>query len=133
MKKKCCICKKEAFSDGVGITIYSVSESGKIQDMNATKNTSMQVLVPLCAYHLVLVNEDVVCFTTGNKMLMRGKVEHYENKNKKELKQVIKNSLKQFKLTRKKVENQKKMSELKIAIMIDNARNFQEGMTNKKS
>ena len=125
---KCIICGKKCFSNGVGMTLYSISESGKIQDMNETKHSSMQVIVPLCAYHMVLTGEGVGLFTTQKTYITRAKTDYYEKKSDEELKEIIENSLKHFKLTRKKVENQHMMSELKIAVIIDNARNFSKGM-----
>ena len=110
--------------------MYSVSESGKIQDMSETKNSSMQVVVPLCAYHMVLTGEGVGLFTTQNKYIMRDKAHYYEKKSEEELQEIIENSLKHLKLTRKKVEKQHMMSELKIAVIIDNARKFSKVMEN---
>jgi len=127
---KCIICGKKCFSNGVGVTLYSISESGKIQDMNETKNSSMQVIIPLCAYHMVLTSEGVGLFTTQKAYITRAKTDYYESKSDEELKQIIKDSLKHFKLTRKKVENQHMMTELKIAVIVDNARKFSKAMEN---
>jgi len=127
-ENKCCICKKKAFSNGVGVTLYSVSESGKIMDMNETKTSSMQVIVPLCAYHMVLINEELMCFTTQKQILSRGKLKYYEEKPEKELRKIIKDSLNKFKLTRKQIQEQEMVSELKIAVTIDEARKFDKGV-----
>ncbi len=128
-ENKCSICKNKVFADGVGVTLYSVSESGKIMDMNETKTSSMQIIIPLCAYHMVLIDEGLICFTTERKVLLRGKLEYYENKPEKELRKIIKDSLNNFKLTRKQVQEQDMISELKIAIIIDDARKFDKGVT----
>jgi len=127
---KCIICGKKCFSNGVGVTLYSISESGKIKDMNKTKNSLMQVIVPLCAYHMVLISEGVGLFTTQNQYITRVKTDYYENKSDEELKKIIENSLKHLKLTRKKVENQHMMTDLKIAVIVDNARKFSKAMEN---
>jgi hypothetical protein len=118
---KCIICGKKCFADGVSVPIHSITESGKIIDTNSNKCFSIETVVPICIYHMILIEQEVGFFTKDS-FVTREKTNYYESKPNEELKEIINNSLKMFNLNKKKIEKQKMMTELKLAIIIDNAR-----------
>jgi len=118
--KKCYLCDNDKIFDGVGIQLVSLTESGKIVESFETKDSSASVLIPMCAYHMVMAQEGAYAMTTDNKVIKPSWIEHFESLNDEGL-EILK-----VRIMRQEKDKQKKKVLLQGIVMVQSARKFQE-------
>lgn len=87
--KYCVICGKENLFDGCSINLVSISESGQIVTPYETENSSMNVIMPLCMYHMILAQEGIIAVTTQNQFIQSKILTQLEPQLDKELRKLI--------------------------------------------
>jgi len=65
--KRCQICDKKAFTDGVSVPLVSQTESGKVIDIFSNKEQALNVMIPLCPYHFVWASRGFVAVVNEGK------------------------------------------------------------------
>lgn len=123
MLKECIICKKDTPMD-VAIPLVQETELGNIVDVYTTKNSSVQVTMPLCPYHLIWASEGFIFFVdTGNN---KG-YPYYPNMPK--VKEMENTTDEQIKKAIEEYKGKKEYKEgIKLAKTILKAREFERGM-----
>jgi hypothetical protein len=123
MLKGCIICNKDAPMD-VAIPMVQETEMGNIVDVWTTPNSSVQVPMPLCPYHLIWASEGFIVFVDkGNNQGYASipnspKVKEMENATDEEIKKAIEDC-----------KGKKEYSKgIRLAKTILKAREFERGM-----
>ena len=119
---KCSMCNEQPFVDGVEVQMVSVTESGKITTPYDTKKSSSNVLLPMCAYHMVLSAEGILAITTQGQLISPSWLGDFEKLSDNELK--IKSKL-------KRSDKLKHQSHLAKTLL--DARKFQSEMKKNKN
>lgn len=116
--ERCTFCIRQPLFDGAGINLISMTESGEIVTPFETEDSSASIMLPMCAYHMVLAQQGVIAITTNNKIISARKLGIFETLTDAQLK-----------IRSKLVRNSKELEhEAHLAKAVVEARQFQTGM-----
>ena len=87
--KFCGLCNNEKLFDGCAMQLVSITESGKIETPYETEGSGTSVMIPMCAYHMVLSQEGLLAMTTQNQVIQTKFLTQLEPKPDSELKRII--------------------------------------------
>jgi len=119
--KYCALCGKDSLFDGCTMQIVSISESGQVIAPYDNETQGMSIMLPLCAYHMVLSQEGLLAITTQNQIIQSKLLTQLEPQSDEQLKKFI------LKLDRAKKEKFN-IAYKQVAKTILNARKFQKEM-----
>lgn len=123
--KYCALCKEESLFNGCSVMLVSITESGEIVAPYETKDSGASVMIPLCAYHMILSQEGLIAVTTENRVIQAKFLTHLESQSDEELRKFVK------KLNRAEKNPLNKMWKQSAKAIIS-ARDFQKSMKEKK-
>jgi len=87
--KNCALCGKESLFDGCSMQLVSINEFGQVINPYDNDTQGVGVMVPLCAYHMVLSQEGLFAITTQNQIVQSKLLTQLEPQSDEQLKRFI--------------------------------------------
>ena len=121
--KVCALCGKEIFVDGCTIQVVEITESGQVVAPYENKESAMSLIIPVCAYHMVLAQEGLIATTMKGQIIQSKLLTMFEPKTDMELKKMLQ--------ALQRADKSEQMTRGIKAIL--GARKFQQAMSKEKN